>query len=163
MDPVELLCLERGLTVHLESEHLLELTLGGERQRYRLRQHVRLVDPEHARPAGSAGQFRQARRPDTEMTERGLFPASTQIDTDGFGPLGQGPNRSEYQRIGSIKGRTPQTLRQKIRKLSRPPSEKLTYHVLRSNRSGVAPRGDFTKWLAHGKAPNVSLLYHRFS
>src|SRR5262249_9089483 len=68
MDPVKLLCLERGLAVHLESKHLLELTLGRERQRYRLRQHVRLVDPEHARTPGRARQFHQARRPATDVT-----------------------------------------------------------------------------------------------
>ena len=56
MAPVEFLRSERGLTVHLEGERLVELPFGRQRECHGLSEDVRLAEQQQRGSARDAGQ-----------------------------------------------------------------------------------------------------------
>ena len=136
MVPIKFLGLERGLTIHFEGQHLVELALRSQRQGHGLAQHVgarrggapspcrpergnsaRPVAPRPKRPSGVSLPFR--RRPTAT--------AST--------PLASGADRGDHYRVGGAERRPAQPLRQQIRELPEPPSEELAHHDPRPSRA----------------------------
>src|SRR4051794_35296877 len=139
MVPVEFLRRERGLAVHFESERLVELALGGKWQADGLAEHVGRAEAKHHGLSRHAGQVRQTDGSESKMAERALLGVVTLIDGNGFDPMPQGTDRSDYQRIAATQRRPAQFLRQHVRKLCAPPSKELAQHDPRQSRSKIQP------------------------
>src|SRR5262249_26928789 len=121
MVPVKFLGRERGLAIHFENQCLVELALGREWQGHGLSQHIGLAEAEYRGPARRPGQVSHSDRAKCKMPERAFLTTASQIDGDGFDPLPQSADRSNYQCIPRAQRRLAQFLRQEIRKLSAPP------------------------------------------
>src|SRR6202023_1761700 len=140
MVPVEFLRRERGLAVHLESERLVELSFGSKRQADGLAQHIGLAQAKHRVPARHAGQVGHTDRSESKMAERALLAVMPLIDGNSFGPLLQGTDRSDHQRIAGTQRRSAQFLRQQVRKLCAPPIKELAKHDPTRSRSNSSLR-----------------------
>jgi hypothetical protein len=125
MAPIKLLCGERGLAVHFESERLVELSLGGKGQAHGLSQHVGLAEAKYRRLARHSGKVGYTDGSESKMTERALPAIMALIDGDSFDPLPQGTDRSNDQCIAGAERRPAQFLRQQVRKLCAPPGKEL--------------------------------------
>src|SRR5258708_12557541 len=121
MVPVEFLRRERGLAVHLESERLVELSFGSKWQADGLAQHIGLAQAKHRGPARHAGQVGHTDRSESKMAERALLAVMPLIHGNSFGPLLQGTDRSNHQRIPATHPRSAHFLRQQLPNLFSPP------------------------------------------
>src|SRR5205085_2330736 len=91
VSPEQLVRLERRLTVHFERQHLVELTLGRERQGQRLAEHVAFGDPKHSRLPSRARYVAEPACSEREAAERSFPAIPSEADGDRLGAVAPRP------------------------------------------------------------------------
>ena len=127
--PEQLVRLERRLAVHFECQHLVELTLGGERQGQRLAEHLGFGDPKHGGLPGRARYVAEPARGQREPAER-RFPAlAPQADDDRVGAVAARPGRAYQKGVAAARGCAAPSFGEELGKLPEPPTKELAKHV----------------------------------